>query len=304
MTRGDLLKTITAMTALSSLGLKLHSKGVGTQGNENLRKEYNFKLSLNAYSFNQPLSDGSMDLFDLLDFCSDQGFDAVDPTGYYFPGYPEVPSDEYLYEFKRAAFLKGLAISGTGIRNEFVDPDEQKRRHDVQLIKQWIRAASKMGAPILRIFTGHHDMQEYTREQTLEWMIKDIKECVDYGSKHGIVVAVQNHNAFIKTAVQTRELMEGVDSKWFGLILDTGSFRQGDPYQEVADAIPWAVSWQLKELIYVNSIAENIDLDKIFNIIKAAGYRGYIPIETLGPGDPFVKVSDFLKQVRLSLAIS
>jgi hypothetical protein len=31
------------------------------------------------------------------------GFDAVDPTGYYFPGYPEAPPDVLLNDFKRLA---------------------------------------------------------------------------------------------------------------------------------------------------------------------------------------------------------
>src|SRR2546423_15192400 len=51
------------------------------------------KTSLNAYSFSKPLNDAAkmrgpgMSLFDLLDYCAEQNFDAVDPTGYFFPGY-------------------------------------------------------------------------------------------------------------------------------------------------------------------------------------------------------------------------
>ena len=48
------------------------------------------KSSLNVYSFNSLLRDNKIDLFDVLDFCAEQNFDAVDPTGYYFPGYPDV----------------------------------------------------------------------------------------------------------------------------------------------------------------------------------------------------------------------
>jgi hypothetical protein len=33
-------------------------------------------------------------------------------------------------------------------------------------------------------------------------------------------------------------------------------------------------------------------------IIKESGYRGYLPIETLGEGDPKVKVPQFLNEVR------
>src|SRR5262245_62049202 len=52
------------------------------------------KTSLNAYSFNKALMDHLKDsskgisLFALLDFCAEHNFDAIDPTGYYFPGYP------------------------------------------------------------------------------------------------------------------------------------------------------------------------------------------------------------------------
>lgn len=72
------------------------------------------KTSLNAYSFNIPLSDGSMNLDELLEYSAENGFDGVDITAYYFPVYPEVPSDEYLCHIKKKAFLLGLEISGTG----------------------------------------------------------------------------------------------------------------------------------------------------------------------------------------------
>jgi len=32
-------------------------------------------------------------------------------------------------------------------------------------------------------------------------------------------------------------------------------------------------------------------------IIQEKGYRGYIPLETLGEGDPKVKVPKFLKEI-------
>ena len=73
------------------------------------------KLSLNTYSFNKELRAGKVTLFDLLNFCKEHGFDAIDPTGYYFPGYPIVPKDEYIFEFKRKAFLAGIEISPTGV---------------------------------------------------------------------------------------------------------------------------------------------------------------------------------------------
>ncbi|MBD0297828.1 MAG: sugar phosphate isomerase/epimerase, partial [Flavisolibacter sp.] len=82
-----------------------------------------FKISLNAYSFNAPLTNGKTTLPEVLEFCAAQGFDAVDLTGYYFPRYPEAPPDDYVYQLKRKAHHLGLAISGTGVRNDFTLPD-------------------------------------------------------------------------------------------------------------------------------------------------------------------------------------
>ena len=261
------------------------------------------KTSLNAYSFNRPLSDGAMDLDSLIEYCAGEGFDAVDITAYYFPGYPAVPSDEYLYHVKQKAFLLGLEISGTGVRNDFTDPDAGKREESVRLVKDWIVAAEKLGAPVIRIFAGKGEQEGYTRDQLAEWLVKDVKECVEFGKMHGVVVALQNHNDFIKNAGQAAEIMEKVDDEWFGLILDIGSFREGDAYRQVEQAIPWAVSWQIKEQIYMNGKSEKPDLARLLNMIKKAGYRGYVPIETLGEGDPAVKVHDFFNEFKGALEI-
>jgi hypothetical protein len=59
------------------------------------------RLGCNLYSFNEPLTKGTMTLEEALDFCAELGFDAADPTGYYFPGYPEAPPDRYLYDSRK-----------------------------------------------------------------------------------------------------------------------------------------------------------------------------------------------------------
>jgi sugar phosphate isomerase/epimerase len=259
------------------------------------------KVSLNAYSFNKPLMDGTIKLDDLLEFCAKENIDGVDLTGYYFPGYPNVPSDDFLYNLKRKAFKLGVDISGTGVRNDFTNPDEAKRKEDIAIIKNWIVCASKIGAPVIRIFSGTKNPKEYDWKTISDWMVKDIKECVEFGKAHGVVVAIQNHNDFLKTADQTIDIIKRVDSPWFGQILDIGSFRSGDPYPEIVKCIPYAVNWQIKELVYVDNKEEKVNLKKLFDLIKASEYRGYLPIETLGPGDPFAKIPVFLAEVKQAL---
>ena len=250
------------------------------------------------YSFNGLLMDGEIDLFDVLDFCADYNFDAIDPTGYYFPGYPEVPDDKFIHEFKRKAFLLGLDISGTGVRNDFANPDRSGRESDIELIRKWIEVSAKLGAPVLRIFPGHHDHVGYRREEVFEWMARDMRKCGQIAEKYGVMLAVQNHNGFLKTASDVNQLFSLVTSDWIAQNLDIGSYRQNPPYAEIKKNIHHAVTWQIKENVWIDGVETPTDFDLLLKLIKSARYRGYLPLETLGPGDPYEKVPVLLEKVR------
>ncbi|MGB2867882.1 MAG: sugar phosphate isomerase/epimerase family protein [Bacteroidota bacterium] len=278
------------------------------------------KISLNAYSFAQKLGaynkgkEGGMSLFDLLDFCAKNNFDAVDATGYYFPGYPkELPSDEFINTFKRRAFELGLDISGTGVRNNFTLADKSIRAADVKHIKDWVEVAAKMGAPVLRVFadtqkkglswTSPEVSNGATREQVEEWIANDLKECSEHGKKFGIIIGVQNHGDFLKTAEDLLSLVKRVDSEWCGVIVDTGYFKTPDPYVDMAKVAPYAVNWQIKTSPFGQDSDIHTDVKRLIKIIKDSGYRGYIPIETLAPKkggsyDPFTAVPKFLAEIR------
>lgn len=256
------------------------------------------RIGLNVYSFNQPLRAGQMTLADVVDYCERHAIHALDATGYYFPGYPAAPPDEYIYALKRRAFRKGVSIHGTGVRNDFAVPDAAARQRDVQLVKDWIDVAVKLGASVIRVFSGQRVPEGHTFDGVLEWMVPHFKECAEYGRSRGVIVGLQNHDDFVKTAEETIHIVKAVDSEWFGVVLDVGSLRQRDPYEEIGRLIPYAVSWQLKENVGYGRKETPTDLAKVKAIIERATYRGYLPIETLGPGDPRVKVARFLAEVR------
>ena len=256
------------------------------------------KIGLNAYSFNRPLMAGKMTLDDVIDYCARHNIDGLDATGYYFPGYPEVPSDEYLYALKRKAFVNGVTIAGTGVRNDFALTDASSRKGHVQLVKDWIDVARKLGADVVRVFSGREHPKGFTFEQVLDWMVPAFQQCAEYGKKNGVIVGLQHHDDFLKTAEQTIRVVNAVNSPWFSVVLDVGSLRQGDPYEEIEKLLPYACTWQIKEQVWYGTKAAPIDLPRIRAIIDKVGYRGFTPIEALGAGDPAEIVTAFLEKVR------
>ena len=272
-------------------------------GNDTIRSisqsnHANLKLSLNAYSFDRLLKSGAMTINDLLEFCSETGFDGVDLTGYYFPGYPAVPPDEFIYDIKRKAFRLGLGISGTGVKNDFTWSDPLKRAEEKKLVKEWIVVAEKLGAPIIRVFAGTLSKESFTWEEKLKWICEDIIECADFGQKHGVMIALQNHNDFIKTSSDVENILKRINHSWVGLLLDIGSYHTPDPYIDIARNSKYAISWQLKEKVFINEKQVDTDYSRIMAIVRECGYRGFLPLETLGEGDPVTKVEALFNKVQ------
>jgi sugar phosphate isomerase/epimerase len=144
------------------------------------------KISLQAYAFSKLLNDNAkgrsegMSLNGLVDFAAENNFDAVDLTGYYFPGYPKVPTDEYIYALKRQAYELGVDVCCTGVRNDFANPDPAKRAADVQHVKDWVDVAAKLGAPMVRIFSGTaFEGYENNWDSIANYMAASIKQCAE-----------------------------------------------------------------------------------------------------------------------------
>jgi sugar phosphate isomerase/epimerase len=264
------------------------------QNNRNSR----LKISLNAFSFDKPLRAGTMTLDDLLDFCAKTGFEGVDLTGYYFPGYPAPPSDEYIYHIKQKAFRLGIDLGCTGVKNDFTWADPKKRVEEKKLVKDWVVVAQKLGAPGVRIFAGTLSKENFPREERAKWIAQDVIECADFGKEHGVMLALQNHNDFLKTAANVDSMMKMIDHKWVGLMLDIGSYHSKDPYKDIEATAGYAITWQMKEKVFIEETQVDTDYTRIIEIVKRSGYIGYLPLETLGDGDPYAKVEALYNKVR------
>jgi sugar phosphate isomerase/epimerase len=313
-TRRDFLSRAALLPLGAAVGAGVGSGGSAAHAQTPIKRVGGAKLktSLNAYSFNKTLNDNlkarakGMTLFDLLDYCAEQNFDAIDPTGYFFPGYPKVPDEKYVNDFKRRAFVLELDISGTGVRNDFATPDKDKRAADVKLVKEWIEVAARLGAPVLRVFAGPAP-KDHTWDQVAEWLVEELKKCVEHAQKYGVLIGIQNHWDFLKTSEQVLKIVKRVDSEWFGTIVDTGYFLTPDPYKDMAAVAPHAVNWQVKEKVDGQEFKVKTDLKKIVRIAREAGYRGYLPIETLARKsgdpdyDPRARAAQLLKELQEAL---
>jgi sugar phosphate isomerase/epimerase len=288
-TRNIAMAGVAAAMPLTELKVRAIPSGSGTD---------HLKISLNAFSFNDHLLAKKMTIDDVLDFCAKTGFEGVDLTGYYFPGYPSAPSDEYIFHIKKKAFRLGIDLGCTGVRNDFTWADPGKRAVEKNLVKDWIKVAQKLGAPGVRIFAGTLSKENFNWEDRAKWIVDDIRECADFGKEHGVMLAFQNHWDFVKTASEVEKILKMIDHEWVGLMLDIGSYHSPDPYKDIAATAGYAITWQMKEKVFINETQVEADYEKVIEIVKNCGYRGYLPLETLGQGDPYEKVGALYNKVK------
>ena len=313
-----LRRQMLALSALSCLSITASS----CSAQEPIRRTgaAHFRPALNAFSFlemlNANMKDPSqgIDLFGVVDFCARLNIEAIDLTGYFFPGYPQAPADSYVNRMKRHVHDRGIVISGTGIRNDFCSADKAVRSEGVRLTKEWIEVAARLGAPVIRVFAGPQGkIQDWRqvvgsapREEVEKWMADDVRACAEYGEQFGVIVGVQNHGDFLSTGPEHLSLLKRVDHPWCGALVDTGKYLTEDPYSDIAMMVPHAVNWQIKETLGSTLKSPRADIKRLVKILHEGGYRGFVPIETLSMGrkdyDPAREVESILIDMRQTMA--
>lgn len=264
-------------------------------------------LSLAAYSFREyftgELQRGAgkavpagqaMDMFKFIDFCAAHGCEGTELTSYFFP---KALATDYLVQIRRHAFVKGVAISGTAIGNNFSHPKGEKRDAEIALTKQWIDRAAVLGTSHVRVFAGQ--TKELSREEADKLVIAALEECSDYAGQKGIFLGIENHDA-IGSAEHLLKLIKQVNSRWLGVNLDSGNFRTENPYDDFEKIAPYAVNVQMKTEIHRLGAKESepADLARKVKILRDAHYQGYIALEFEAKANPYEAVPPVLKRMK------
>lgn len=260
-------------------------------------------LSLAAYSFRQFFTHADparrITLENFVDFCADQGCVGTELTSYYFP---EGFGRDYLVQLKRHAFLRGVAISGSAVGNNFALPEGSKRDEQIAHVKRWIEHCAVLGAPHIRVFAGPAQGLEVATAKRL--CIAALEECCDYAGRHGIFLGLENHGGIVAEPQDLLEIVRAVRSPWLGINLDTGNFHTEDPYADLARCAPYAVNVQIKvELQRRGQKAREVsDLPRLVKLLRDANYQGYVALEYEAKEDPWKAVPDWLERMKAAFA--
>ena len=301
----EFLRSIGAVSAVAGLGVALPARLPGAPPRKRKGKA-RLNLSLAAYSFRdyfntathaqrKPKDAKIIDMHGFIDYCADHELQGAELTSYYI----EQKIDQAgLVALKRHAFLRGIAISGTAVGNEFTLPKGEKRDAQIAHVKKWIDNAAHMGAPHVRVFAGGALGQSLKQAQTL--CIEALEEVGEYAGKHGVFLGIENHGGIVAEADSLLEIVKATRSDWVGINLDTGNFHTTDVYGDITRCIPYAVNVQLKVEIQPRGARQKsqADIKRLVGILRDGGYQGFVALEYEAAPDPWVAVPEWLDQLK------
>ena len=214
----------------------------------------------------------------------------------------ESRAKSYLKGVKRVAFDYGLDIYGLALHNNFVKPSLVEREEQVKYVLDWLDAAHELGVKIVRINSGRWGtiksfdelmarkgieppLEGYKEDDAVEWVVDCIYRCLDKAEDLGIILGLENHWGLTTRAEAMMKILERVESKWFGVIMDTGNFIY-DTYRELEMIAPYTVMVHAKTYFGGGVwYTLDIDYDKVFNMLERVGFNGWVSLEYEGRED-------------------
>ena len=99
------------------------------------------RIACSTYSFWRYRDDSKFTMTKCIDLISEMGFDGVELLEVQM----EKKSDDYLRQLKRQALVNGLDLVGISTHQDFVDPDPEVRKKNVEKTNASIELAYKAG---------------------------------------------------------------------------------------------------------------------------------------------------------------
>ena len=291
-----------ALTLLGSYACKENKKTETENTEESTDSEKMvepfFKLSLAQWSIHKMIREDGVDPYTFAEKAKNWGFTGLEYVSQLYN--PEL-SDANYSEEAMAAFveksnaeakkhgLENVLIMIDGQGNLAVN-DEVERNETVEKHKKWVDAAAAMGCHAIRVNLSGSMVPE-------EWIpssIDGLTKLCSYAKTKNINVLVENHGGLSSNGALHAEVMKAVNLDNCGTLPDFGNFcitrnedrsckEEYDKYKGVAELMPYAKAVSAKSNDFDEAgNAIGIDYTKMLQMVKDAGYSGFIGVEYEG----------------------
>lgn len=261
-----------------------------------------FQLSLAQWSLHRAIREGGMDPYEFAQKAKGWGFSGLEyVSGLYYKELEAASfSEEAMQGFvdrnneeARKHGMQNLLIMVDG-QGDLATSGEADRIAAVENHYKWVDAAAAMGCHSIRVnLSGSSDPQQWVPNS-----VDGLRRLATYAEDKGIKILVENHGGLSSNAGMLAKVMREVGMENCGTLPDFGNFciRRNDPsdwragcaeeydrYKGVRELMPFAGAVSAKSHDFdAQGNETNTDYVRMLQIVKDAGYTGYIGVEYEG----------------------
>lgn len=257
-----------------------------------------FKLSLAQWSMHRMIRNEGVDPYSFAQKAKEWGFEGLEyVSGLY---YTELEKDGFSEQAMKAFVdksnaeakkhgLKNLLIMIDG-QGDLATPDAVERKKAVENHFKWVDAAEAMECHSIRVnLSGSSDPDEWIAAS-----VDGLSQLATYAKPKNINIIVENHGGLSSNGAMLANVMKLVGMDNCGTLPDFGNFciewaewpecnEWYDRYQGTVELMPYAKAVSAKSNDFDADGNEiHTDYAKMLEIVKAAGYTGYIGVEYEG----------------------
>ncbi|WNJ21590.1 sugar phosphate isomerase/epimerase family protein [Pontibacter sp. G13] len=249
-----------------------------------------FSISLAQWSLHKELFDGKMDNLDFPMIAQKEfGISAVEYVNQFFKD--KAQDDAYLQELNKRASDHGvqnvlIMIDGEG---HLGATDEAERIKAVENHYRWVEAAKKLGCHSIRVNAAGKG----TAEEVQAAAVDGLGRLSTFAQDFGLNVIVENHGGYSSNGEWLSGTIGQVGMDNCGTLPDFGNFcitrgedgcdDEYDRYLGLQQLMPFAKGVSAKSHDFDEQGNEiHTDYAKMLQLVKDAGYTGYIGVEYEG----------------------
>ena len=261
-------------------------------------KELFFKLSLAQWSLHRYVKDEKKSPFHFASQAKEMGFEGLEYVSQlYTDEIEELGFDvviDSLNNISKKESMQNILIM-VDDEGDLADPDENKRNQAVENHKKWVDAAAKLGCHSIRVNTfGTNDPEIWKTT-----VVDGLRKLSEYAATKNINILCENHGWLSSNPVALMAAIKAVNMKNCGTLPDFGNWcvkrtdineKWGDcaevypdKYQGTKMMMPAAMAVSAKSYNFDEDGNETtIDFVKMLQIVKDAGYTGFVGVEYEG----------------------
>jgi sugar phosphate isomerase/epimerase len=210
----------------------------------------------------------------------------VEPLGQHFPD----QSERFLDFFRESNEKNGVRVVNIPIDNEdsYYDADREVRKKVLESGKKWVHAAARLGSPSIRTSIA----PAKNAKPVVSVLAEQLEQLADYGGSKNIVVNLENDNLVSEDAFFLVKVLDKLNHPYLHALPDfCNSMQTGDEkFNTAALTELFPRAYNICHVKDSESAADgktvHVDLKKVFGILKASQYRGFLSMEWEGAGSP------------------